>query len=79
MVSRRHGREDSLDDEAEVGADAQDEPVAGPLEPAYPPMQPVTIVRGTPPEGGFRQTDTYTELALPPGYVDPQPGHKRHP
>ncbi|KAJ1525468.1 hypothetical protein ONE63_010278 [Megalurothrips usitatus] len=63
-------------DEGDEGDDGED--VAGPLEPAYPPMQPVTIVRGPLPEGGYRHTETFTELVLPPGYVDPQPSHK-HP
>ncbi|XP_075237284.1 uncharacterized protein LOC142333723 isoform X2 [Lycorma delicatula] len=46
------------------------EDVAGPLSPPYPPVQQVTIVRGSAPPLGFRQTSTYTELVLPPGYVD---------
>lgn len=84
----RHSRNDSLGASA-GSADADDcenvddddmEDVAGPLEPAYPPMQPVTIVRGTLPEGGFRRTDAYTELALPPGcFVDPRPSRKHPP
>lgn len=46
------------------------EDVAGPLSPPYPPVQQVTIVRGSAPPLGFRQTSSYTELVLPPGYVD---------
>ncbi|XP_063232480.1 uncharacterized protein LOC134536617 [Bacillus rossius redtenbacheri] len=53
------------------------EDFAGPLEPPYPAMQPVTIVRGSAPPEGFRQTTTYTELVLPPGYVDME--HYKHP
>ncbi|XP_034255810.1 uncharacterized protein LOC117653908 [Thrips palmi] len=85
-IFRRHSRNDSLgpstgsaDGEDDDVDDADLGDVAGPLEPAYPPMQPVTIVRGTLPEGGFRRTDTYTELVLPPGYVDPRPSHKQPP
>jgi len=46
------------------------EDFAGPLDPPYPAVQPVTIVRGSVPPQGFRQTTSYTELVLPPGYVD---------
>lgn len=46
------------------------EDIAGPLSPPYPPIQQVTIVRGSAPPLGFRQTNHYTELVLPPGYVD---------
>ena len=46
------------------------EDFAGPLDPPYPAVQPVTIVRGNVPPQGFRQTTSYTELVLPPGYVD---------
>ena len=70
-----------MPDEVEgEGVEGPVEDVAGPLEPAYPPMQPVAIVRGrgslSLAPGHYRQTDTYTELVLPPGYVDPQPSHK---
>ncbi|XP_018897281.1 uncharacterized protein [Bemisia tabaci] len=47
-----------------------------PLSPAYPPIQPVTIVRGNVPPMGFRQTSNYTELVLPPGFVDTGPAFK---
>ncbi|XP_068086665.1 uncharacterized protein [Anabrus simplex] len=46
------------------------EDYASPLDAPYPPVQPVTIVRGTVPPQGYRQTNQYTELVLPPGYVD---------
>ncbi|KAK3921325.1 Glucose-6-phosphate isomerase [Frankliniella fusca] len=72
---------DSLGAETEGEAEADvdgvaTEAVAGPLEPAYPPIQPVTIVHGPLPEGGYRQTETYTELVLPPAYMDAHPSHK---
>lgn len=47
------------------------EDFTGPLSPPYPPVQQVTIVRGSAPPLGFRQTNHYTELVLPPGFVDP--------
>jgi len=46
------------------------EDFAGPLDPPYPAIQPVTIVKGNVPPQGFRQTTSYTELVLPPGYID---------
>jgi len=51
-------------------SDMNVEDFAGPLDPPYPAVQPVTIVRGSVPPQGFRQTTSYTELVLPPGYVD---------
>ncbi|KAG8291822.1 uncharacterized protein LOC124366457 [Homalodisca vitripennis] len=48
------------------------EDFTGPLSPPYPPVQQVTIVRGSAPPLGFRQTNHYTELVLPPGFVDTQ-------
>jgi len=51
-------------------SDMNVEDFAGPLDPPYPAVQPVTIVRGSIPPQGFRQTTSYTELVLPPGYVD---------
>ncbi|XP_054285455.1 uncharacterized protein LOC129002001 [Macrosteles quadrilineatus] len=48
------------------------EDLTGPLSPPYPPVQQVTIVRGSAPPLGFRQTNHYTELVLPPGFVDTQ-------
>lgn len=51
-------------------SDLNVEDFAGPLDPPYPAVQPVTIVRGSVPPQGFRQTTSYTELVLPPGYVD---------
>ncbi|RZF32412.1 hypothetical protein LSTR_LSTR001876 [Laodelphax striatellus] len=57
--------------------DLKVEDVTGPLSPPYPPVQQVTIVRGSAPPLGFRQTSTYTELVLPPGYVDTDPHSKR--
>ncbi|XP_046994985.1 uncharacterized protein LOC124606920 isoform X1 [Schistocerca americana] len=46
------------------------EDFAGPLDPPYPAIQPITVVRGSVPPQGFRHTQHYTELVLPPGYVD---------
>ncbi|XP_069685873.1 uncharacterized protein [Periplaneta americana] len=53
-----------------TNSDLRVEDFAGPLDPPYPAIQPVTIVRGNVPPQGFRQTTSYTELVLPPGYVD---------
>ncbi|XP_065200747.1 uncharacterized protein LOC135831858 [Planococcus citri] len=43
--------------------------LADPLSPPYTPIKPVTIIRGSAPPLGYRQTSTYTELVLPPGYI----------
>ena len=43
--------------------------LASPLSPPYTPIKPVTIIRGSAPPMGYRQTSTYTELVLPPGYI----------
>lgn len=43
--------------------------LASPLSPPYTPIRPVTIIRGSAPPLGYRQTSTYTELVLPPGYI----------
>ncbi|KAI5751346.1 hypothetical protein M8J77_006584 [Diaphorina citri] len=46
------------------------EDLAGPLAPPYPPIEPISVVRGTAPPMGYRQTPNYTELVLPPGFTD---------
>ncbi|KAL1463126.1 hypothetical protein WDU94_014910 [Cyamophila willieti] len=46
------------------------EDLAGPLAPPYPPIEPISVVRGTAPPLGYRQTQNYTELVLPPGFTD---------
>ncbi|KAK6619809.1 hypothetical protein RUM44_006208 [Polyplax serrata] len=42
---------------------------AKPLIPPYPPIEPVTIVKGLAPTEGYRQTDSYTDIVVPPGFI----------